>query len=284
MGLTMNSNWSVIAYGIASALTWGAGDFGGGLATKRSNVYSVIIVSQFAGAGLLLTLTLLFADAIPPAGDLLLGALAGIFGTLGLVPLYRGLAEGRMGLVSPVAAVVTAALPVLVGLLLEGLPGTTQLAGFAIALGAVWLLSHQPDGGKVHLGDLVLPVSAGIGFGLFFILIDRASTDGALWPLVAARLASISMQVLIATVRRQRVLPARNQVPLIILAGLLDMGGNTFFVLATRAGRLDTATILSSLYPAVTVLLAWFVLKERLRAVQWIGVLAALLALVLIAV
>ena len=279
----ISSEALAVVYGLASAASWGTGDFSGGVATKRSNVYSVIIVSQLVGGALLLALAFLLAEAIPSPDNLLLGGLAGISGALGLVALYTGLARGRMGIVAPITAVVTAFFPVIVGIINEGFPSTWQLLGFGIALIAVWFLSRGGSDAAIQARELSLPVAAGLGFGLFFIFIDRVSDNAILWPLVAARIASISMLFVFVTTRRQGKVPARNQLLIIALAGIFDTGGNAFFALATRLGRLDISAVLSSLYPAATVLLAWFILKERLVLQQWLGVVAALVALVLIA-
>ena len=272
-----------IAFGLASAASWGSGDFGGGLASRRGSVYSVVIISQLIGAVFLVTLALSLGENIPSADNLILGGIAGVSGAIGLVALYMGLASGRMGVVAPVTAMVAAAIPVLFSLLTEGLPATLQLVGFGMGLIAVWLLSSGGDGGAIQARELGLALTAGLGFGLFFILIDRASHSAVFWPLVAARMASVSFLIILAIVRRGWKRPARNQLSLIALAGIFDTGGNTFFVLATRMGRLDIAAVLSSLYPAATVLLAWLILKENLMPQQWVGVVTALVALVFIA-
>jgi drug/metabolite transporter (DMT)-like permease len=273
-----------IIFGLTSALTWGAGDFSGGMATRRSSVYTVIIVSQVVGMILLAGLALLWQEAWPSAGDLVWAAAAGLAGAVGLLALYSGLAGSRMGIVAPLAAVTSAGLPVIVALFTEGLPRPLQLAGFGLALLAVWFLSHSGGNGRIQLQELILPVTAGIGFALFFILIDRVSEGAVFWPLVAARLASVSVLALFMLIRRKPIKPSRSQLPLMALAGILDSGGNLFFLLAAQAGRLDIAAVLSSLYPASTVFLAWLVLQERLDKRQWWGVAAALVALVLIAV
>jgi drug/metabolite transporter (DMT)-like permease len=279
----ISSEVLAIVYGLASAASWGTGDFSGGVATKRNNVYSVVILSQLVGGILLIALAFLLAERIPSLDNLLFGAIAGISGAFGLVALYTGLARGRMGIVAPVAAVVTAALPVVVSILNEGFPSAWQLVGFGIAFLAVWFLSRDSSDAPIRARELSLPVTAGLGFGLFFILIDRVSNNAILWPLVAARVASTSILSVFVTVRRQGEAPAINQLLIIVLAGIFDTGGNAFFALATRAGRLDVSAVLASLYPATTVLLAWFILKERLVPWQWVGVIAALVALVFIA-
>lgn len=272
-----------IAYGLASAASWGSGDFSGGVASRRGNVFSVVIVSQLIGGVFLVGLAFTLGERLPSPDNLLLGGTAGVVGVIGLVALYAGLAGGRMGVVAPVTAVLAAVIPVVVGFMNEGLPSTGRLAGFGLCLVAVWLLSSGGDGGTIRSRELGLAVTAGLGFGLFFVLIDRVSESAVLWPLVAARAASVCFLVFFAMARRQLEAPAANQLPVIALAGLFDTGGNTFFVLATRLGRLDIAAVLSSLYPAMTVLLAWLVLKERLLPRQWLGVVAALVALVFIA-
>ncbi|MFN2217413.1 MAG: EamA family transporter [Anaerolineae bacterium] len=273
-----------VVFGLASAASWGAGDFSGGLASKRANVYAVVMLSQWAGLVLLAGLALLFAEPVPPVADMGWAAGAGLAGGLALAALYRGLAVGRMGVVAPISAVVSAAVPVLFGLYTEGLPGADQLLGFAFAFIAVWLVSRSDSLDQARGQALVLALLAGLGFGLFLIVIDRLSSTAVLWPLVTARAASIFLISLTAVLLRQTALPAPRHLPLILVVGLFDAGGNALYALAARAGRLDVAAVLSSLYPAATVLLARFILQERLTRPQWIGVAAALLAVVLIAV
>lgn len=278
-----NSDALVIIYGLASATSWGAGDFIGGLTTRRVSVYRVILFSQIVGMTLLLVLAVLSAEPLPAFDNLLLGGMAGISASLGLAALYRGLAQGRMGIVAPVAAVVAAALPVLVALYTQGFPSSSQLAGFGLALLAVWLLSIAEQGGTFTRRDLRLPVLAGIGFALFFVLIDRVDDAALFWPLVAARLTSACIFGLVTIARRHPEALAAKQLGIIAMAGVCDAAGTAFFALATHVGRLDTSTIVSSLYPAATVALAWIVLKERFKRQQWAGIVMALAALALIA-
>ncbi len=280
----MNPETAAIIFGLASAASWGAGDFSGGLATKRNDVFVVIVISQLFGVVLLAALALLWQEAMPPASHLLTGALAGLAGALGLVALYRGLAANNMGLVAPLTAVVAAGLPVAVSLLSSGLPQPQKLLGFAFAFAGIWTISRSGNGGAIALRTLALPLLAGAGFGLFFILIDRVSADAVFWPLVAARLASIIVLSLIIWQRRgrQEAAGAALNLPLLALTGILEAGGNVFFAVASASGRLDIAAVLASLYPATTVFLAWLVLKERLSGRQWLGIGATLAAIVLI--
>lgn len=272
-----------VAFGLLSAATWGAGDFSGGLACKRAGVFGVIIASQAIGMLLLIGLALAFDTAVPEPSDLVWGAGAGLAGAVGLSALYRGLAAGRMGLVAPLSALLAATLPVVVGAITQGLPDGAKRVGFGLALTGVWLLSRPPDPFSFRVNEILLPVAAGLGFGLFFVLMDRASDHAIFWPIVAARVALLGSMGTVARLTRQPIWPAAEHWRLILLAGVLDAGGNAFFNFATQAGRLDVASVLSSLYPASTVALARVVLKERLTRSQWIGVAAALGAIVFIA-
>ena len=273
-----------ITCGLASAVAWGAGDFTGGFASRRGNALTVVLFSQLIGGILLFALTMLFARNQPPASHLLSGAMAGVFGVLGLVGLYQGLAQGRMGLVAPLSAVVTALVPLAFSFFIEGAPGRLRMVGFGIALAAVWMLSSPGGTTKITTGEIKLSLFAGLGFGLFFIFMDHASSQAVLWPLVAARAAAIVLMFTFLALSRQLTAPPRGQTVFIALAGILDTTGNAAFVMAAHLGRLDIAVVLASLYPASTVLLAWLVLRERLGGQQWAGVAAAGAALVLIAV
>lgn len=282
----MNSEFVSILFGLASAASWGAGDFSGGLASKRASAYSVVIASQAFSILLVIGLALLLREAVPSWDRLAWAAIAGLCGAVGLVLFYQALATGRMGTAAPVAAVLTAGLPVIVGAFLEGLPNTLKLLGFGLALIGIWLIS-QSDGTSVQLRELGLPAAAGIGFGLFVILMDRADRpdDNTLfWLLTAARLTSVSLFFVIARLTRQPIRPPAALFRLIALVGVLDLGGNAFYMLAAQTGRLDVAAVLSALYPASTILLAWFVLKERLTRLQFVGIALALGAIALIVV
>ena len=276
------SLWAVV-YGLASALTWGVGDFSGGFATKRSNVIGVIVASQIVGVTLLAALALLLGEVIPPWPVLGWGAVAGFAGAVGLVLLYRSLAFSRMGVAAPVSAVLTAAIPVAVAVTREGALTTRLASGFGLAFLAVWLISRGEGETRVGWRELTLPALSGLMFATFLILIDYTSESAVLWPLVSARLASLFLLSSVGALSRRGRRPQRSQLPLIALTGVLEGAGNAFYALAARSGRLDVAAVLGSLYPAVTVLLAWLVLQEELSARQWMGVGTALAAIVLIA-
>lgn len=274
---------AAVTFGLLSALSWGAGDFNGGLATRKTSVVGVVFVSHLTGWVFLVALAVLAGEAMPPAEDLLWGGLAGLAGLGGLVALYRALASGRMGIAAPVSGVLTAALPVLFSIGVRGLPHGEQLLGFGLALLAIWLVSFTRGEGR-SAGSIGLALVAGFGFGVFFILLDQVRSGTVFWPLVAARTLSTTIMALILLVnRRSNLLPNnRGLLALVLLSSALDVAGNVFFLVATQAGRLDVAAVMSSLYPASTLLLARFFLKERLSRLQFVGVLAALAAIVLI--
>lgn len=268
--------------GILAALAWGGSDFSGGLSAKRSSVWWVVACSQAVGAVLLAALGLIFGESWPGSRVLLIGALSGIVGEIGLLLLYQGLAVGRMGVVAPLSAVLSALVPAGFGFFLEGLPKPLQLAGIGLAVPAVWLVSAGSQHGRAQKSELLLGLGAGVAFGGFFILIDQVSNQAVFWPLFVARLASISLLGLILLLLRPTPRPSWRSLPLIATVGVLDSSGNLFFALATRIGRLDLAAVLSSLYPAVTILLAYLLLRERLARAQWIGVSLAMVVVVLI--
>ena len=278
----MNHLLAPVLFGLAASLCWGSGDFSGGLASRRANTSSVVLATYAVGFVLLVTLALIWNEPFPAPVDLLWGGLAGVAGVLGLLSFYSALSTGKMGIAAPVSAVLTAALPVLFSAFTTGLPSLLQLAGFMLALLAIGLIS-RPEETRGPQKGIGLAVLAGCGFGCFFILISRVHPAAIFWPLAAARFTSVFLLLILMRLRRQQIPPGMTAAPLVVLAGILDAIGNAFFVLAAHSGRLDVAAILSSLYPAATVLLAALVLRERVTRVQGIGVLLALLAIPLIA-
>lgn len=279
----VGTEFLAMSYGLGCAFTWGAGDFSGGFASKRGNILSVIVFSQVVGLAFLVALSFIFRESTPSISNLGWGAVGGLFGAMGLVALYTALANGRMSIVAPLSAVMTALVPICFSFFLEGLPRSTQLIGMGIAIFSVWILSSQESTTSALKKELLLSLFAGVGFGLFFVCIDQASEGAIIKPLIAARIASISMFTLILLSKRPKSRIEKGQIVFIVFAGILDAGGNALFAMAASLGRLDISAALASLYPASTVMLAWLFLKERLRLQQWIGVLTAGIALVLIA-
>ena len=272
-----------VFFGILSALTWGAADFCGGLATKRAHPITVVHMAEWVGAAVLVALALLFGEALPTGTTLLWAAGAGMLGAAGLLTLYTGLASGHMGIVAALSAVVAALVPIIVGALTEGLPAPLHLAGFAVGLVAIWLLTHGHDL-TVNPRAVQLALVAGLSFGFYFVLIERTvDSSGIFWNLAFARSVAAVVLLGILLVTRRPLLPPRPVLPINIANGALDAGGNLFFALAAQSGRLDIAAVVASLYPGTTVLLARLVLKERLNRLQTVGAVAALAAVVMVA-
>ncbi len=267
---------------LAGAACWGTGDFAGGMGAKGSNAFGVVVVAHASGLVSMLLLALLTGEPIPSHAALFWGAAAGFIGGIGLVCLYRALAIGAMGINAPVAAVITGTLPVLFGIWKEGPPAAIQWAGFVVALGAIWLVA-MPSGDLGRPKGLGLAICAGIGFGGYLICSHQAATEAVFWPLVSARAASICEMLIIVLAARKPWQPSGRLLPWMIFAGVFDSLGNMFFMYAVRHGRLDVATVLSSLYPASTVILARLLLKENISRLQTAGMIAALVAVPLIA-
>ena len=279
---------SVIAAGLAASLSWGVGDFSGGLASRRAPVLRVVLASQIIGTSILILLGLALGEARPAANELLLYAAGGLAGAVAVPLFYLSMARGKMGVAAPLTALASGGIPLLVGLLTEGLPGAMQLAGFVLALAALWLIARPANGEPVHLPDIWMPLLAGLGFGIYLTILGRADPAGGfIWPLATSRLVSIVLLSLVVLATRRRSAPVQGAAVFpwswTVLSAFGDMGGYSLFTIASQLGRLDVAAVLSSLYPAVTALLAWLVLKERLAPRQTAGVALALLAVVMIA-
>jgi drug/metabolite transporter (DMT)-like permease len=281
--VTMNGSEAAAAvFGLASAASWGGGDFSGGLAARRANALSVAPVSRVTGIAVQIALAVMYAEHPPSASTLAWSVAAGCSGALGLAALYRSLAVGVMGVNSPLTAALAAAFPVAVGTLSEGVPTTIRLVGFALALAGVWRLS-RPDRVEARPEGLGLAALAGLGFGGFYVMIAQAQPPAEFWPLAASTATSFVILLGIASVTRRPLLPPGRALPIAFLAGMLDAGGNVFYLLAAHAGRFDVAAILGSLYPAATVLLARLILKERVTPGQAAGIVAVIAAIPLIA-
>jgi uncharacterized membrane protein len=274
-----------IVLGLTSAIAWGAADFTGGLASRKTGAYRAVFYGEILGLMMIFAAAWIAWQPLLTWNIWLLAMLAGALGTTGLLLLYYSMTKGLMSIATPVSALLAAILPVAIGSFAEGRPGFLTLLGFAFALAAVWFISQSQSGIQdilAHLADLRLPFLAGIGFGLYFVLMHEATRHATLWPMVASRVGGILIIAVYMTISREPWKPARSAAGMILLNGVLDICGNLFFVLAGQAGRLDVAAVLSSLYPGSTVLLAWIFLRERLSRTQWLGIFAALVAIVLI--
>jgi drug/metabolite transporter (DMT)-like permease len=260
---------------------WGVGDFLGGVTARRLSAVTVVAISQAIG------LVAVAAVAVV-AGDLFLGgtavvaaALAGVAGALGLGALYRGMAVGAIGVVAPISA-SAAVLPVAIGLARGERPAPVQLAGVAIALVGVVLVAREPEAVRGLAAGVPLALLAAFGFGSFFVLIDRASEDSAFWAIVVARVASSSLSLVLAVARRALRVP-RSALSVLVAIGLFDVAANVFLAYALNEGLVSLVSVLASLYPVVTILLAIAVLHERPSRSQAVGGAAAVAGVALIA-
>jgi drug/metabolite transporter (DMT)-like permease len=269
----------------ASALLFGSGDFSGGLAARRHNQFQVLVVAGFTSVALLAAFAFLWGESlIPSPRNSLWAALAGVSGSLGLAVLYRALSSGNAAVVSPTAGVVGAALPVIFGAFTEGLPDMVKLIGFVTAIFGIWLVTQAGSpSSPVSQQGLVSGIVAGVAFGGFFILIAQVEPGTVFAPLMVAKIASACVALLLMLPKGIQ-LPSPKSNPIAPLAGVLDSGANALYLLAQQLTRLDVAVVVTSLYPAATVLLARVLLKEHVSRTQWAGVGLCLVAIALIVV
>lgn len=278
-----------IVLALGAAAFYGSADFMGGLASRRSSALTAAFGAQVAGLVVLLAGLSLLGPATVGRGDLLFGALAGMFGGVGLTVIYRALAEGPMSVVAPTSALSAASVPVLAGLVLGERPGALALLGIFVAFAAVLLITWErtePGVARSASRSAVLSALAGGAmFGLFFVALHRAGDAAGLWPLLAARAASIPfLALLLARERTSLVIRDSRLLGTMLVSGALDMLANILFLIATRHGMLAVVSALTGLYPATTVMLAQARLGERLKGAQGAGMAVAALAAVLVAV
>jgi len=269
-------------FSIAAIFIWGTSDFLGGYAAKRANAFLLTMLAHASGLVLMLVLALSEHSAFPDRSSILWALAAGASGGAALAIFYRTLAEGKMGLTAPVAAVLGAVIPTCFGIWKEGLPHAWQVVGFIVAAAGIWLISRQEDedGRPEGIGMAVL---AGMGFAGFFLFIKQTGESAAFWSAAISRAGSLVLVGLIVLFSQAPKRIDRNGALLGVVAGCLDTLGTAIFIRASQTGRLDAAVVLSSLYPAVTVGLAWLVLKERITRWRVVGMLAAIAAVPMIA-
>jgi len=269
-----------------AALLYGSADFCGGMATRRSSVVPVMILSQLSGLIALVPVLPLLPPASASAADLAWGAIGGSALAAGLTLLYRGLATGKMSVVAPVTAVLSVVVSALAGFLAGDRLSTSAWAGVALALAAIVLISQDRASAGVPTGRsaraLGLALTAGALLGLFLIALKQTAPASGLLPLVPARLTAMGVLGLFAAFRRLPLRLARNSIWLAAGGGVLDVSANVLYLLAARLGTLTVAATLTSLYPASTIVLARVVLGERLRAAQIAGLVFAAAGIALI--
>jgi drug/metabolite transporter (DMT)-like permease len=272
------------ALAVLSSITYGAADFLGGLATKRSSMFSVVIFSQLTGLILMLLSLLFLPPASPTAIDFAWGAASGLAGGLGVALLYRALSTGVMSVVAPVTALCAVIIPLVVGVLHGERPTAPAIAGVALAIIAIVLVSqsgHIEEGKRATTG-LGTAIASGIAIGIFLVFLQRTGTSAGLWPLIAGRVVSVAFFTGAGLISCEKLTPRRESMLIVVGGGALDMIANILYLLAVRQGLLSIVGTLTSLYPASTIILARIVLRERLRPLQQAGVACAAAAIVLI--
>jgi drug/metabolite transporter (DMT)-like permease len=306
----MTATATTTVLGLSAAIIWGAADFCGGMGARYLRVYWLLAISHGFSLIALVLLADLLHQPLPGARILTYGLISGLAGGTALLVFYYTLSLGSMGTTAAVTGLLTAALPVLFSFATIGAPSRRQLVGFVLAAGAIWLISSpSSSSGQIVEGQrrkLVLAVISGIGFGIFLIALREANSGGLLWPLAASRVGSLALAIagglilsrgrFVVEAEPREILPLQPEgsihsmirrrwmigIGLALMASAFDTNGNFLFVAATRIGRLDVAAVLSSLYPASTILLAVWLLKERTNRRQALGMTAALVAVALI--
>ncbi len=265
-----------IALALGASLSWGFGDFFGGLKSRTLHVLTVLVLSQVVGMAGALTWAVASGDGFPGWSATALAVAAGASGCLGIATLYRGMAIGAMGIVAPVSA-VAAVIPFTVGIASGERPSVLQVSGILLALAGVAVASREPahkGGGRAD--GIGLALLAALGFGLYFVFADRAADESVPYAVATARGASLLLALVAALVVGASLRPGRVHWPALALVGLCDVGANMLFSLATTRGYLSIVSVMSALYPVVTVALAAIVLHERVSATQRLGVAGAL--------
>lgn len=266
---------------LAAVFAWGTSDFLGGYAARRANAFLLTAIAHASGLFLMAALAVASHSPFPSRTAVAWALVAGLSGGGALAIFYRALAEGRMGLTAPVAAVLGAAIPTAFGMFREGLPKAAQVAGFVVAAAGIWLISRTED--DTHPEGIGMAALSGIGFAGFYLCIKQAGDGSAFWIAATSKVSSFALTGMIVLIGRHAREIDQRGIAFGVLAGCLDIIGVVLFIHAIQFGRLDAAVVLSSLYPAVTVLLARFILREHFTRWKALGMVAALLAVPMIA-
>jgi len=267
---------------LSAMLIWGVSDFTGGMGARRANAFLFTAFVHLSGIVTMYAAARLTHAPLPERASVLWALASGCVGGVSLALFYRALASGKMGLTAPVSAVLGAGIPTIVTAFASGFPGYTRLIGFLLAGIGVWLISRPEDSAGRPQG-LGMAIVAGIGFAVFYLFVNQAGNASPLWTSWFSRCASFTVtSMLVLATRQLRVLPA-GVLGIAAFTGVLDITGSALFVRAAQTGRLDAAVVLSSLYPAITVLLARVFLHERFSRGKTVGMLAALAAVPLVA-
>jgi drug/metabolite transporter (DMT)-like permease len=274
-----------IALSLLSALAYGVSDFLGGIFAKRSSPWQVAVVGQ-TSSGVISLLAAVIVAGSPTGTDLAYGALAGLGGGFGVAFLYRGLSTARMGVVAPLSAIGTALIPVIVGLATGDRPSWMAMLGVVFAFPAIALISRVEEAGGddgAHRGGVVDGMLAGVGFGLLFTFLGQVGDDAGLYPLALSQLASVVSVIVTAMILGQAWVPRGRKVWGAVVMGPLGATAQGAFLYATHHGLLSIVSVISSLYPASTVLLASVLLREKILRWQAVGLVFAAAAVALVA-
>jgi len=271
-----------ILAGLASAVIWGSGDFAGGVAARRDDAPQVVTLASFSGFVMALIAAIARHEAFPTGETIFWSSVAGLSGGLGIMLFYRALAIGPAGVVAPTAGVTGAAVPVLFGILSSGMPHARLLLGLLGGLVGIWLVSSGSGGAEARARPVALSLIAGLAFGGFFVAFGHIQPGSLFAPLAFAKLSATILACGLLAVKRSPLFPMTSP-SLAILAGILDAGGNLFYLLATQYTRLDIAAVTSSMYPGATVVLAGVLQRERIRPLQSIGIAMCLVAVAVFA-
>jgi len=271
-----------IALALGASLSWGLGDFVGGLKSRSLHVLTVLVLSQVVGLAAALMWVVASGDGFPGWPATAWAAAAGASGCVGIGTLYRGMAIGAMGIVAPISA-VAAVIPFTVGIASGERPSVLQVFGILLALVGVGVASREPShkgGGRAD--GIGLALMAALAFGLYFVFADRAADESIPYAVATARGVSLLLALVAALVVGAALRPGRASLPALATVGLCDVGANMLFSLATTRGFLSVVSVLSALYPVATVVLAALVLHERVSPIQRSGVAVALVGAALI--
>jgi len=284
-GVSSISEFASPASAVLAVFIWGASDFSGGFASKRGNAFVVTAFSHLCAFALMFAIALPQHGAFPSRPTIYWALAAGSIGGFALAIFYRALAAGQMGLTAPIAALLGAAIPTLADLGMEGAPSRWMLSGFALAIIAIWLITRPETSAandqSGHPKGVAMAALAGVGFAGFYLCIHQAQGSPT-WLATISRVGSFTVtSIAVLATRPQLALP-RTSILFAAIAGALDITGTVLFIFASQHGRLDEAVVITSLYPAVTVLLARIVLKEHFSRWKLVGLLAALVAVPLI--
>jgi drug/metabolite transporter (DMT)-like permease len=286
LNLSSLSLSSPAACSVAAVFLWGASDFAGGYGSRRANAFVLTGFSHICAFVFMLAVGLAQHAAFPSPASMLWAFTAGSIGGFSLAIFYRALASGQMGLTAPMGALLGAAIPTLADIAMEGAPSRWTIAGFMLAIVAIWLITRPEPGGENdqagHPKGVAMAALAGVGFAGFYLCIHQAS-GSPVWLATVSRVGSFSTTAVAVVATRAPISLDYSRAALGMIAGCFDIVASTLFIFASQRGRLDEAVVITALYPAVTVLLARFILKEHFSRWKVVGLLAALAAVPLIA-